>query len=299
MRTAYLGPEGTFSHEALLASGVADAVPVPIASVHGVVVAVQDGTVRRGLVPIENALEGAVNATLDALAFDAPDVVICGELVLGIHHLLLAAGPVPLDELEVVVSHPQPLAQCARSLRILAPQATPVVASSTAQAVRDVVAQGGARAAIGTAAAARVYGAHVLAEGLEDEAGNATRFVWLARRGDAAAAAVSSGGPGTSEHARTSVVFHGHGDGTPGWLVDCLSEFASRAVNLTKIESRPLRSALGHYLFHVDLVGRAEDTAVAEAVAALARHCEDVRILGTYAASGATIPANHGGTDTA
>jgi prephenate dehydratase len=294
MRVGYLGPEGTFSHEALLAAGLTDIEPVALASVHDVVVAVQDGAVRRGIVPIENVLEGAINATLDALAFDAPDVVISGELVLGIHHLLLAAGPVALDELEVVVSHPQPLAQCARTLRQLAPQATPVVASSTAQAVRDVVAQGGPRGAIGTAAAARVYGAHVLADGLEDEPGNATRFVWLARGEDDAAAAPLQDGA----HARTSVVFHGHGDGTPGWLVRCLSEFASRSVNLTKIESRPLRSALGHDLFHVDLEGRAADDAVAEAVAALATHCEEVRILGTYAVAGATIRANHGGNDT-
>lgn len=293
MRTGYLGPEGTFSHEALLSCGRADVDGVPLASVHDVVVGVQEGTVRLGLVPIENALEGAINATLDALAFDAPDVVICGELVLPVHHLLLSAGPVALYDLQVVESHPQPLAQCARTLRRLVPQATPAVASSTAQAVRDVVARGGPHAAIGTAAAARVYGAHVLAEGLEDEPGNATRFVWLAHREDESAAELLTDG----EHARTSVLFYGHGDSTPGWLVRCLSEFASRAVNLTKIESRPLRSALGHYLFHVDLEGRAADAAVADAVAGLATHCEEVRILGTYAVAGATIRATHGGND--
>lgn len=294
MRTGYLGPEGTFSHEALLAADLPDTEPVALGSVHDVVVAVQEGSVRRAIVPIENALEGAVNATLDALTFDAPDVVLTGELVLAVHHLLLAAAPTPIDTLEVVVSHPQPLAQCARTLRRLAPQATPVVASSTAQAVRDVVAQGGPRAAIGTAAAARVYGAHVLAEGLEDEPGNATRFVWLARAGDAEAAAPGQDGP----RARTSVVFHGDGDGTPGWLVRCLAEFASREVNLTKIQSRPLRSAFGHYLFHVDLEGRADDAAVAAALTALAAHCQAVRILGTYAVTGATIRAGHGGDNT-
>jgi prephenate dehydratase len=294
VQTGYLGPEGTFSHEALLASGVVDAEPVALPTVHDVVVAVQERRVRRALVPIENALEGAVNPTLDALAFDAPDVVIVGELVLEIHHLLLSAAPVSLDELQVVVSHPQPLAQCARTLRQLAPQATPVVATSTAQAVADVVAEGGPRAAIGTSAAAEFYGAHVLVDGLEDEPGNATRFVWLARRGDEGAGMPLEDG----RHARTSVVFHGHGDGTPGWLVRCLSEFATRGVNLTKIESRPLRSALGHYLFHVDIEGRAADAAVADAVHALAAHCKAVRILGTYAVAGATIRANHGG-DTA
>ncbi len=291
MNTGYLGPEGTFSHEALLAAGDQTTVGVPLATVHDVVVAVQDGTVPRGLVPIENALEGAVSSTLDALAFDAPDVVICGELVLAVHHLLLAAGPVALPDLEAVVSHPQPLAQCAHTLRRLMPQAMTVAASSTAEAVREVVSSGGCRAAIGTAAAARVYGAHVLVDGLQDAPGNATRFVWLTRR-DAVDEAALPTGPG----ARTSLVFHGHGDGTAGWLVDCLSEFATREVNLTRIESRPLRSALGHYLFHVDLEGGVADGPVDDAIAALRRRCEQVRVLGTYAVAGATIRADHGGS---
>jgi prephenate dehydratase len=294
VRTGYLGPEGTFSHEALLAAGLQDADPVAFPSIHEVVVAVQSGAVRRGIVPIENALEGAVTATLDALTFDAPDVVLTGELVLAVHHLLLARDAQPLDGLEVVVSHPQPLAQCARSLRALAPQATPVVATSTAQAVRDVMAEGGPRAAIGTAAAARVYGAQVLAEGLEDEPGNVTRFVWLGRAGDAAAAPVAD----PALPARTSLVFHGDGDGRSGWLVRCLSEFAFRGVNLTKIQSRPLRSALGHYLFHLDLEGHADDPDVAAALTGLSAHCETVRVLGTYAVAPATIRAGHGGAHT-
>lgn len=291
MRTGYLGPQGTFSHEALLAAAPDGAVGVPLATVHDVVVAVQDGGVERGLVPMENALEGAVGPTLDALAFDAPDVVICGELVLAVHHLLLAADAVALEEIRTVVSHPQPLAQCARNLRRLMPQATTVAASSTAEAVRDVVGNPAGRAAIGTAAAARVYGAHVLYDGLQDGDGNVTRFVWLARR-DVIGPETLPVGAG----ARTSLVFHGHGDGTAGWLVDCLAEFSTREVNLTRIESRPLRSALGHYLFHVDLQGGAADAAVDEAIAALRRRCEQVRVLGTYAAAGATIRADHGGS---
>jgi prephenate dehydratase len=294
VETGYLGPEGTFSHEALLAANLPGTEAVAVGTIHDVVVAVQRGTVRRGLVPIENALEGPINATLDALAFDAPDVVVTGELVLAVHHLLLAASPLALGDVEVVVSHPQPLAQCARTLRRLLPQATPVAASSTAQAVRDVMAEGGPRAALGTAAAARVYGAHVLAEGLQDEPANATRFVWLARADDPEAAIPVD----LSAPARTSIVFHGDEDGTSGWLVRCLAELAERDVNLTRIQSRPLRSALGHYLFHVDMDGRADEPAVAAAVTALSSHCEVVRVLGTYAVAGATIRAGHGGDHT-
>lgn len=294
MKTGYLGPEGTFSHEALLAAAVPETEAVSFATIHDVIVAVQAGAVRRGIVPIENVLEGPVNATLDGLAFDAPDVVLTGELVLAVHHLLLAATPLALSEVEVVVSHPQPLAQCARTLRRLLPQATPAAAASTAQAVRDVIADGGPRAALGTAAAARVYGAHVLAEGLEDEPANATRFVWIARADDPDAAIPTPEGA----RFRTSIVFHGAEDGTPGWLVRCLSELAVRDVNLTRIQSRPLRSALGHYLFHADLDGRADDPAVSAALTALSPHCEVVRILGTYAVATATIRAGHGGDHT-
>lgn len=279
MRVGYLGPEGTFSHEALLTHGDPSDDAVALATNHDVVVAVQDGRVEMALAPIENSYEGAVSATLDALAFDAPDVVVVGELVMAIHHLLLGAAPVELETVEQVVSHPQPLAQCAATLRRLVPGASAIAATSTADAVRDIVASGGPRAAIGTAAAARTYGAVVLAEGIEDEPGNETRFVWLAR----ADSGLAQAGVAAAPSGRTSLLFHGHGDGSPGWLVDCLAEFASRGVNLTKIESRPMRSALGHYIFHIDLDGGPGVPAVTEAITALRTHCEEVRVLGSYA----------------
>jgi prephenate dehydratase len=117
----------------------------------------------------------------------------------------------------------------------------------------------------------------VLASGVEDEVGNATRFVWLARAG-------AEPDPGVAP-IKTSLAFWGAGDDSPGWLVRCLSEFAFRGVNLTKIESRPLRARLGHYRFFVDCEGSARDGAVAEAVEGLGKHCEQVKILGTYPAA--------------
>jgi prephenate dehydratase len=282
-RLGFLGPEGTFSHEALLAAGV-PGTPVALPSVHEVVLAVQDGRVDRGLAPIENAMEGGVSATLDALAFDAPDVAVVGELVHPIHHCLVAGGPLALAEVQEVHSHPQGLAQCARFLRERLPHARTVAAASTADAVRSAA---GTAAAIGPRAAAERYGATVLIDGIEDDPDNVTRFVWLSRD------PVPDAKP-----TRTSVLFHGAGDDSPGWLVRCLSEFAFRGVNLTRIESRPLRSQLGHYLFHVDCAGGADEEPVAGAVAALRQHCEVVRVLGTYAAAGATVPSGHGGPDT-
>jgi prephenate dehydratase len=280
MRLGFLGPEGTFSHEALLASAGGIGEIVPLATIHDVVVAVQDGAVDRAIAPIENSVEGAINATLDALAFAAPDVVVVGEHVLAVRNCLIARAPLELREIETVVSHPQPHAQCAAFLRAELPQAATLAATSTAEAVRMVAAHDGPWAAIGTRLAAERYGAVVLRDGIEDEAGNATRFVWLARGAAEPFPPAGDGAPW-----KTSVLFHGAGDGTPGWLLRCLSEFASRGVNLTKIESRPLRSRLGHYLFHVDVDGRAEGDAVAGAVGALRAHCEEVRVLGSYPAA--------------
>jgi prephenate dehydratase len=280
MRLAYLGPPGTFSEEAVRAADPgADDERVPFTTIHETVMAVQDGTVDRALVPIENSLEGGVSATLDALAFDAPDVEIVGETVLAIRNCLIARSALPLDAIETVVSHPQPLGQCARFLRDNLPGASVRATTSTADAVREVAASDRPWAALGPASAAALYGCHVLRDGVDDERDNATRFVWLARAG------TSPAGEGALAGWKTSVVFAGAGDQAPGWLVRCLSEFAFRGVNLTRIESRPGRARLGHYLFHVDMEGGAGDPSVADAIAALGRHCEEVRLLGSYPAA--------------
>jgi len=282
MRLGYLGPAGTFSEEAMRAAtvdgdGAAELVPFP--SIHETVMAVQSGKIDRALVPIENSLEGGVNATLDALALEAREVEIVGETVLAIRNCLIARAAVALDAIEVVVSHPQPLGQCARFLREELPGAELRATTSTADAVRAVAATDAPWAALGPRSAAALYDCRVLRDGIDDEPDNATRFVWLARSGTPPA---SSAGVGAW---KTSVVFAGAGDRAPGWLVRCLSEFAFRGVNLTRIESRPRKGRLGHYLFHVDMDGRAEDPPVADAITALGGHCEEVRLLGSYPAA--------------
>jgi len=282
MRLGYLGPAGTFSEEAMRAAtvdgdGAAELVPFP--SIHDTVMAVQRGAIDRALVPIENSLEGGVNATLDALALEAREVAIVGETVLAIRNCLIARDAIALDEIELVVSHPQPLGQCARFLREELPGATLRATTSTADAVREVAAADAPWAALGPRSAAALYECRVLRDGIDDEPDNATRFVWLARTGTPPAR-------DAGERAwKTSVVFAGAGDRAPGWLVRCLSEFAFRGVNLTRIESRPRKGRLGHYLFHVDMDGRAEDPPVADAIAALGGHCEEVRLLGSYPAA--------------
>jgi prephenate dehydratase len=280
MRVGYFGPPGTFTEEALLASAPAGVEPVPLDTIHATVAAVADGQVDRAVVPIENALEGSVDATLDALAVDTRDVVIVDEVVRPISHCLIAPAGARLEQIRVVASHPQALGQCARFLRARLPGARLQSAEgSTADAVRMVAgtAEPG-WAAIGTRLAAQLYGCEVLLEGIEDHPGNQTRFVWLAR----ADADVQL----QAERWKTSVVFWGGGDATPGWLVGCLSELARRDVNLTRIESRPRRVGLGHYMFFVDLEGHAGTPPVDEALSALAGHCEGLRTLGTYPAAG-------------
>ncbi len=276
MRLGYLGPAGTFSEDAVrLSPEGEDAELVALRTVRDTVLAVHDGSVDRAIVPIENSLEGPIGVTLDTLA-EEHDVTIVGELVLAVSPCLIAREPLELSAIERVVSHPQPLAQCARFLRDNLPAADVMSASSTAEAVRVVVAEQAPWAALGTARAAELYGATVLADGVEDEPGNATRFVWLAR-------AAAEHDP--SRPAKTSLAFWGSDDDSPGWLVRCLSEFAFRGVNLTKIESRPLRAQLGHYRFFVDCEGDARDAAVAAAVAGLHAHCERVHVLGSYPAA--------------
>jgi prephenate dehydratase len=280
LRVGFLGPPGTFSEEALLAAGAgAEVEPIALPTVYDAVMAVHDGRVDRSFVPIENSLEGSVNATLDALAVETRDVAIAGEWVHPVRHCLIAARHLELDEIEAVLSHPQANAQCARFLRERLGHAQVLAAPSTADAVRAVADDPARpRAALGNQLAAKLYGCEILRAGVEDVADNETRFVWLARAGEAPA---TSSGPW-----KTSLVFWGVSDQTPGWLVRCLSEFAFRGVNLTKIESRPRKQGLGHYMFFVDLEGRDDDRSVAESVGGLQAHCEEVRLLGSYPAAG-------------
>ncbi|HUA12026.1 MAG TPA: prephenate dehydratase [Solirubrobacteraceae bacterium] len=278
----YLGPEGTFSEQALFASARAGAVePVALATIHEAITAVESGALRWALVPIENALEGSVAVTLDLLAEHAGRIRIAGETVLAIHHALIARRPVELARIEEVLTHPQVPGQCSEFLRGELAAARIVPATSTAEAVR-AVSQDDAdgRAAIGTTLAAEIYGAHVLRERIEDHHDNETRFVWLRGVGDDADAPLAS----TATVMHTSLLFWGPGTEHAGWLVRCLDEFARREVNLTKIESRPRRGRLGTYMFFADVEGAADDADVAAAIDGLSDLCEEVRLLGSYPA---------------
>jgi prephenate dehydratase len=282
VRVAFLGPEGTFAEEALRSSAPAGAAieELPYPTVYETVMAVQAGEVDRAVVPIENSLEGSVSATLDALAGEAEGVRIAAEVVRPIAHCLAARRGVRLEDVRRVVSHPQAIAQCAEFLRERLPGVETGTAPSTADAVRTVSRAAEPWAALGPRLAAALYGCEVLAENVEDRADNSTRFVWLAPEGAGAAAAA---GPASgAAPSKTSIVFWGFNDESPGALVRVLGELAERDVNLTKIESRPRRVRLGHYMFFADLEGAADDPHVGEALRALGQRVQTLRVLGSY-----------------
>jgi prephenate dehydratase len=274
MRIAYLGPRGTFSEDALRAAvGDEEVEPAPSASVYDAILAVREGEADRALVPFENSIEGAVTATLDTLAFDADGVTLVGEYDLPVRHCLIAREDIPLERIEVVVSHPQPSAQCARFIRENLPRAEVRAALSTADAVRTVAESDEPWAALGAESAARLYGAAVLRHGVEDEADNITRFVWVAPEGTT---------PSGSGPWRTSLVFSELGEDHPGALVDALQVFSARAINLTRIESRPLRRGLGRYQFFLDIEGTSAEDPLSGAIEALRSKAESVRVLGSW-----------------
>jgi prephenate dehydratase len=278
MRVAFLGPAGTFTEEALRASAPGPVEEVAYPSIYETVMAVHSGETDMAVVPIENSLEGSVTTTLDALATEADDVQIAKEFVLPISHNLIARRQLALADIRRVISHPQATPQCTRFLRENLAHAERALAGSTAEAVRTVAEADGPWAAIGSKLAAELYGAVVLVEEIEDERGNETRFVWLGRNGHEP----------LGEPTKTSIVFWGFNDVSPGALVDVLMELSSRAINLTKIESRPQRvGGLGHYMFFADLDGVATDPHVAEALDALRSRVQAMKVLGSYPASAA------------
>ena len=281
LRVGYFGPEGTFTHEALIDSTAGlELEHVPFPTIYDTVMAVQIQAVGRALVPIENSLEGSVNATLDTLAIETPDVTIVGEVVHTIRHCLVARSSLELSQIETLVSHPQATAQCARFIRTELPGARVLAGSSTAEAVRLVAEHEGPWAALGTRVAAQRYGCRVLRAGVEDGAFNETRFVWLAPAGS------SPGAPGAREESparwKTAIVFWGAGSESAGWLVGCLAELSTRQVNLTRIESRPLKQELGQYMFFADLEGSDKQRRVVEALEALRARVAVLRVLGSY-----------------
>lgn len=271
MRYAYLGPQGTFTEAALLAYDAAAAgQALPCVSILATLEAVRSGAADRGIVPIENSVEGAVTATLDELA-TGPDLIICAEQPLPIAFALLARPGTALADIKTVGGHPQAQAQCRHWLASNLPDASWRPAASNAEAARQV-ADGELDAALAGAFAAPNYGLAVLVPDAHDRADAVTRFVVVTRPGPLPPATGSD---------RTSLVAFLRED-HPGALMEILTELAVRGVNLSRIESRPTGDGLGRYCFSIDCEGHLDDARVGEALMGLRRVCAQVRFLGSY-----------------
>lgn len=278
---AYFGPAGTFTEQALLSQpDYAAAERRPLPTIVDVLDAVHAGEVDLGFVPIENGIEGTVPITLDSLVFDF-DLLIQREVVLDIHLALLANPGTKVDEVKAVSSYPHALAQCRKFLAANAPEAEHRASASTADAARELGEHPDASAAvIAPPTAADVYGLVVLAEAIEDHPENQTRFVAVAR----------SGVPKATGHDRTSIVCF-QGSDRPGNLHSILGQFSARAINLTKLESRPTKQGLGDYCFVIDLDGHVADEIVADCLRDLHANLARLKFLGSYPAAGRHAPS--------
>lgn len=273
---AFLGPLGTFTEEALRTQeDYGSAALEPCATIADVLEAVGSSRVDAGFVPIENAIDGVVRDTLDALIFDV-DLLIQREVVLDVRLHLMAPPGTDLADVRRVVSYPVALAQCRGFVSEHLAGAEALAANSTADAARLL----GEHPEPGTAAiaprlAAELYGHRILAEDVEDYGGNQTRFVAVAREGV----------PAPTGHDRTSIVCFQDAD-RPGSLHGILGQFAARNINLTRLESRPTKQGLGDYCFAIDMAGHLADEVVADCLRDLRAELADVKFLGSYPAAG-------------
>jgi prephenate dehydratase len=275
-RIAYLGPQGTFTEEALLAEAdLAEAELVPMPTIADAIRAADQGAVEYAFVPIENSIEGSVSVTLDQLVFES-ELLIQREVVLEVHLDLLALPGAALSGVERVVSFPHATAQIRRYLAENLPEAAVGSTNSTADAAR-LVAEGGDPkvAAVAPPLAAKLYGLEVLAHAIEDHQENRTRFVLLTK----------SKVPPASGHDRTAIACFQRAN-RPGSLLEILAHFAARNVDLTRLESRPTKQALGEYCFIIESEGHVTDALLGDCLAELHTMLESLKFLGSYPVSG-------------
>lgn len=271
-RIAYLGPRGSFAEAAVrsLTDGQ-DVDLIAAASVQAALDAARDGSVEMALVPIENSVEGSVSVTLDELA-NGKRLVIVDEVVIPVRFALLARPGTSLAEVRRVSTHPHAQAQVRHWIAANLPEAHVIPAMSTASAAAAVAEDGAFDAAVSQRIAAEIYGLDVLVDDIQDNDDAYTRFILVRLPGDI---------PVPTGADKTTLSLYMKQD-EPGALLAILTEFAVRGVNLTRIESRPTKKALGDYYFSVDIEGHVADSRVSEALMGLHRVCLDVRFLGSY-----------------
>lgn len=274
-RVGYLGPKGTFSHEALKKYiGSKKCVSVDFASIPEIFMAFAQNMLDEAVVPLENSIEGAVNATMDMISQDT-GLMIKAEIIIPVRACLLAKKGTDIADIRFVLSHPQPLGQCRRFLCSSMSHAQTKAVSSTAAAAEEAAAGSGDIAAIASRTAAEVYGLDILKEDIQDQDNNFTRFIIIAKD-DAA----------RTGNDKTSIVFST--EDAPGSLYRVLGIFSLWDINMTRIESRPAKNKLGRYIFFVDIEGHREDENLRDALTMVKKKTSFLRILGSYPVSSAT-----------
>ncbi|HEV2129227.1 MAG TPA: prephenate dehydratase [Thermomicrobiales bacterium] len=270
MSIAFLGPRGTYSEEAAVTYGGLNAELIPSSSIPACAEAVERGETGAAVLPIENSIEGGVSTTLDLLIHET-DLRICHEVVVPIRHVMVAKEEIPISEVRTVMSHPQALGQCRRFLDREMPNAEQVAALSTAGAVQAVVEGSDlAVVAVGPAPAQQLYGGVIIAENIQGNPSNLTRFVVLARE-DAA----------PTGDDKTSIGLTADAD-EPGVLEKIIRPLAEAGINLTRLESRPTKGWLGTYVFLIDFEGHRADPNVREVLSAMEQYAETLKVFGSY-----------------
>jgi chorismate mutase/prephenate dehydratase len=266
LRIAYLGPEATYTHQAAIRNFGVSLEYRAIKTIPDIFAEVETGAADYGVIPIENSTEGVVFHSMDMLV--ESDLHICSQVYLPIEHCLIAHSP--LNGIREVRSKDQALGQCREWLRANLPSASAIDVVSTAEAVR-MASEDHSIAAVASSLSAEFYGVPIQARGIQDRNDNVTRFLVV---GKTRAKPLGEG------RDKTSLVISLKDE--PGALEKTLRPFASRGLNLSKIESRPSRKKAWDYLFFIDFIGHYEDQTVREALAELGRHCQFVKWLGSY-----------------
>jgi len=268
-KIGYLGPNGTFAYEAAKTFfDIEKDELIAFPDISGLMFAVDQNKVDMAVVPIENALEGTVNVTADMLVHDV-NVKILAEIIIPIKHYLVAKSGTTIENVEMVLSHPQALAQCRKFLYSALKETKQMPTASTAAAAREVSTETAKWAAIANKNTAQIYNLQILAEDIQDHATNSTRFIVLSKTMNKA----------TGDD-KTSIAFTV--ENKPGSLFDALKIFADKNINLTKIESRPMKTLLGQYLFLIDFEGHAEDEMVSAVLHRLSMESKFFIFLGSY-----------------
>lgn len=279
MKIGYLGPPGSYSYEVACqytakASGEAECIAMP--SFSAILEGVEQGKLDNGIIPVENSTHGAVASAMDMLV-NLHQSTVCGEMVLDIEHCLLS-GNTGIENIKYVFSHEQALEQCRGFFSSHYPHIELIHCASTSQACELARKNGNAYGAVASRAAAQLYDLTVVAQNIQDNAYNQTRFLLIGVKQ-----------PEPTGRDKTSIVFAFHDD-CPGSLFNVLKSFASRGINLTRIESRPAKHIMGKYIFYIDFSGHGKDEIIVATLQEIEEQVSWLKVLGSY-------PVNSGRTE--